>query len=49
MNKKNWEEIEKKLLEGIEINTKNKVNAEDGIEEGELILTAVREKIKTFK
>ena len=49
MDKKDWEEIEKKLLEGIEINTKNKITAESGIEEGELVLVAIQEKIKTFK
>ncbi len=49
MEKSDWEAIEKKLLEGIEINTKNKINAVDGIEEGELVLEAVRVKIKTFK
>ena len=49
MNKKDWVDIEKKLLEAININKKNKVAAEDGIEEGNLILAAVQEKIKTFK
>ena len=49
MNKKDWQEREKRLLEGIEINTKNKISAEDGIEEGELVLASIRAKIKTFK
>ncbi len=49
MNKKDWQAIEKKLLEGIAINKKNKILAEDGIEEGELILKSVQAKIKTFK
>jgi len=49
MIKKDWQELEKKILEGIEINKKNKTTAEDGIEEGELVLKAVRKKIETFK
>ena len=49
MNKKDWVEIEKKLLEAISINTKNKIAAEDGIEEGNLLLEKIQEKIKTFK
>jgi hypothetical protein len=49
MNKIQWEICEKKVLEGIEINKKNRQSAEDGIEEGETVLVAIRAKLQTFK
>lgn len=49
MIKKDWKELEKKILEGISINESNKRQAEDGIEEGKIVLEAIRAKIKTFK
>ena len=49
MKLQDWKDIEKKIQEGISINKKNKLNAEDGIEEGEWVIARIREKIKTFK
>ena len=49
MIKKDWQALEKKILECIEINKRNKITAEDGIEEGELVLKAIKKKIETFK